>query len=80
MHASCGPHCSMMQPSYLSNGYLRIAHIQVLRWSMVSSQLGACRWNDDCWVRYISWAISAGLVSMVPFEFCMQSSEFSLVG
>ena len=54
--------------------------MQVSGWSMVSSQLGAWRWNDDCWVRYISCAISRGLVSMVPFVFCMQSREFSVVG
>ena len=40
MHASCGPHCSMMQPSYLSNGYLRIAHWHVGGWSVMSLKKG----------------------------------------
>lgn len=47
---------------------------------MVSSQFGACRWNDDCWALYISWAISVGLVSMIPCGFCMQSMQLSVVG
>ena len=47
---------------------------------MISSQFGACRWNDDCCVLYISWAMSVGLVSMVPCEFWMQSMQFSVVG
>ena len=75
-----GPFFSSMISSCVCQGYLRIAHRHVAGWSMLSSQLGACRWNDVCCVLYISWAISEGLVSITPCGFCMQSIQFSVVG
>ena len=64
----------------MCEGYLRIAHRHVVGWFMVSSQLGACRWTDDCCVLYISLAMSVELVSIIPCGFCMQSMKFSVVG
>ena len=71
---------SRMKPSCVCHGYLRIAHKHVVGWSVVSSQLGACRWIDNCCVLCISSAMSLGLVSMVPCGFCIQSMQFSVVG
>ena len=46
----------------------------------MSSHRGACRWNDFCWVMYISLAISSGLVMICPIGFCRQSSVLVVVG
>ena len=76
MKASCGPHCSMMHPSFLSNGYLRIAHWHVGAWSIMSLHMGAWCLKDSCWV----CNMSSKLVSMLLLESFKQSSGVLVVG
>ena len=74
------PLFSNIIPLCVCQGYLRIAHWHVLGWSIRSLHSGACRWKDVCCVKYISLAMSWGLVRMSPWAFCMQSRELSIVG
>ena len=76
----CGHFWSNMIPLCVCNGYLRIGHMHVLGWSTMSSHSGVCLLNDIRWVYNISLATSMDFVRILPLEFCMQSSELSVVG
>ena len=48
--AFCDLLLSSVRPSSVCHGYFRITHMHVPGWFMMSSQMGACLWNDVCWV------------------------------
>ena len=46
----CGLLFSRMRPSSMCHRYFLTAHMHVSRWYVMSSQIGACLWNDVCWM------------------------------
>ena len=46
----CRPFLLSMISLFVCHEYLRMAHMHVFGWSIVSSRGGACLWNDACWV------------------------------
>ena len=43
-----GPLFSSVRPSSVCHGYFPTTHMHVVGWSIMSSQIGVCLWNDVC--------------------------------
>ena len=50
MWASCGLHCSMMNPFFFTNEYLRIAHWHVGGWSVMPLHMRLWHLKHYYWV------------------------------
>ena len=64
---------------YVCDGYLRIGHMHVFGWFVISSHKDNCLWNDVCQIWYVFLVMSVDLVRILPSEFNMSSRELSVV-